>query len=485
METLETTANAEVLTARVAALLFANRPTAARHLMSAARRLAPPSPRIGELAARVALAEGALDQALGELDTAVAQFPGDASLRKCRADTLLRKGDAQGALADAAEAVILDRSDAASKALLGILLLEVGRPQDAVACLCEALAAEPTNSSYHQGLAAAQEACGDVDAALTTLRAGIAAQPHRAELRNTAVLTSLRRRDFAAAYQVADTARAFGVADACCFGMMGHALSSMGRHTEAADAYSEALKLGPQDPYVRHLVAASGILPSAARAPIEYVRTVCNGYADRFEAHLVALGYRIPGLVRAALLQHPTIAAGKRLGPALDLGCGTGLIAVVLSDLPIGPFVGVDLSPRMLEAAAAKMIYTELHEADLLNLLAETATSWPLIIAADVLIYFGALDQVLAAVHAALEPGGWFIFSLEELLQHFDGTVPGNGNWALGWQGRYSHAFAYVATAAQAAGFAIRAIEHQAVRCEADAPVAGIFAVLQRAQHDA
>src|SRR5580698_11052815 len=159
METLETTANAEVLTARVAALLFANRPTAARHLMSAARRLAPPSPRIGELAARVALAEGALDQALGELDTAVAQFPGDASLRKCRADTLLRKGDAQGALADAAEAVILDRSDAASKALLGILLLEVGRPQDAVACLCYAMDAEPTNSSYHQGLAAAQEAC--------------------------------------------------------------------------------------------------------------------------------------------------------------------------------------------------------------------------------------------------------------------------------------------------------------------------------------
>ena len=106
METLETTANADALTARVAALLSANRPTAARHLMSAVRRLAPPSPRIAELAARVALAEGALDQALGELNTAVAQFPGDASLRKCRADTQLRKGDPQAALADAAEAVI-------------------------------------------------------------------------------------------------------------------------------------------------------------------------------------------------------------------------------------------------------------------------------------------------------------------------------------------------------------------------------------------
>jgi predicted TPR repeat methyltransferase len=485
METLETTANAEALTVRVAALLSANRPAAARHLMSAVRRLAPPSSRIAELAARLALAEGAIDQALDELNTAVAQFPGDASLHKCRADTLLRKGDPQAALADAAEAVILDRSDPASKALLGILLLEVGRPQDAAACLREALAAEPTNPSYHQGLAAAQEACCDVDAALTTLQAGIAAQPHHVELRNTAVLTSLRRRDFAAAYQFADAARAFGVADACCFGMMGHALSSMGRHTEATDAYSEAFKLGPHDPYVRHLVAASGIMPGASRAPIEYVRTVFNGYADRFELHLVSLGYRIPGLIRAALLQHPTIATGKRLGPVLDLGCGTGLVAVVLSDLPIRPLVGVDLSPRMLEVAAAKEIYAELHETDLLDLLAETATSWPLVIAADVLIHFGGLDQVLAAVHAALEPGGWFIFSLEELLPHFDGTVPGNGDWALGRQGRYSHAFAYVATAAEAAGFAIRALEHQTVRFEADAPVAGIFAILQRAQNDA
>jgi predicted Zn-dependent protease len=92
METLETTANADALTARVATLLSANRPAAARHLMSAVRRLAPPSPRISELAARVALAEGALDQALGELNAAVVEFPGDVSLRKCRADTLFAHG---------------------------------------------------------------------------------------------------------------------------------------------------------------------------------------------------------------------------------------------------------------------------------------------------------------------------------------------------------------------------------------------------------
>jgi predicted Zn-dependent protease len=152
METLETTANAEALTARVAALLSANRPTAARHLMSAVRRLAPPSPQIAELAARIALAEGALDQALDELNTAVVQFPGDAGLRKCRADTLLRKGDPQASLADAAEAVVLDRSDPSSKALLGVLLLEVGRPQEAAACLSEGWPPNPPIPPTIRGL---------------------------------------------------------------------------------------------------------------------------------------------------------------------------------------------------------------------------------------------------------------------------------------------------------------------------------------------
>jgi predicted TPR repeat methyltransferase len=484
MEKLQATTDAPALKRRVRELVQAKRPAAARHLLPALRRLMPPSPELTELAARIALDEGKPQQALAELDAAVAAAPEHPGLRKCRADLRNRLGDIDGALADAAEAVVQDRTDPAAKALLGILLLDVRRPADAITCLQDAVAAEPVNPFYRQGLAAAQEAMGDADAAMATLAAGIAMTPRLVELHNAAILLAMRQRDFATACRLSEVTRAAGVADACSFGLMGHALSSLGRHAEAADAYAEALKLGPDDPYVRHLVAAAGVVPGADRAPVEYLRAVFNGYAERFEAHLISLGYRIPGLMRAMLASHPDIIAGRNLGAVLDFGCGTGLVAVALSDLPIGPLTGVDVSPRMLELAKAKQLYAELHEDDVIEFLGSCDTRWPLIVAADVVIYFGALEDLFAAVHARLAPGGWFVFSVEGLLPDRDGNVPGNGRWALQRQGRYVHAPAYIADLAANAGFTTRCLDREVVRFEADAPVPGFLVVLERPVHD-
>ena len=477
MEQLQTTADAAALCARISALLDANRPAVARHLLSAVQRLMPPCPEIAELAARVALCDGRLEQALEELDTAVAQFPEHAGLRKWRADVRLRTDDNTGALADAAEAVILDRTDPASKALLGVALLEHQRIGEALACLSEAAAADPANPVYARGLAAAQEASGDPDTALATLTNAIVLASAWVDLRNAAILVCIRRRDFASAWRIAEQARAAGVADACTFGLLGHALSSLNRHAEATDAYTEALKLGPGDPYVRHLVSAAGILPSAPRAPAEYVRAVFDGYAERFESHLISLRYRIPGLIRAVLKSHPAIVSGRALGPALDLGCGTGFVAVAISDLPVTPIVGVDLSSRMLQGAAVKQLYAELHEADLPDFLSNDTRHWQLILAADVLSYFGALDGLLCAVHDRLAPGGWFVFSLEELLPDH----AGNDNWVLQRQGRYAHDLDYVSSAAGQANLSVRAADREVLRFEAGAPVAGLICVLERA----
>jgi predicted TPR repeat methyltransferase len=484
MENLQTTADMSTLTARIAALIDAGRPAAARPLLAAVRCRVPPSPDLSVLGARLFLCEGHSDLALRELDEAITLHSEHAGLRKCRTDVRIRLGDHAGAAADAAEAVILDSSDPEAKARLGVLMLELKRPADAVACLGEAVSMDPRNPTFREGLAAAQEANGDTDAGLATLNAGIADMPWRTELRNAADLLSIRRRDFACAHRLAEDARVAGVMDACSFGLMGHALSSLGRHAEAADAYAEALKLGPNDPYVRHLAAATGVQSNATRAPVEYLRTIFDGYADRFEEHLIALGYRVPGLIRAALLKHATIAAGERLGPVLDLGCGTGLVAVVLSNLPVAPLIGVDVSSRMLASAAAKQLYADLRETDLMQFLAEDVTGWKAILAGDVLVYFGALPEVMAAIHSRLDPGGWFVFTVEELLPDHHDNVNDDGDWVLERMGRYAHSMSYVTRTAQEAGFAIRTLERQTLRYESDAPVAGIFVVLERERHD-
>jgi predicted TPR repeat methyltransferase len=484
MDTVHVTADADALRGRAAQLIDAGRFEAARPLLAAARVLAPPSPELTLVGARLALGSGAWEQAMRELDDGIVAEPAHAGLRKCRADLRQRMGDREGSARDAAEAVIFNPADPQAKAILGLALLNLGRTADAVACLAEAVAGAPNDFDYRQALSSALEKTGDPDTALLVLTDGIDLCPASVAMRNAAILLCVRRRDFIQAVRLAETARSLGIADACTFGLKGHALSSLGRHDEAAVAYQDALKLGPEDDYVRHLVVSSGAMPDSRRAPEGYVRTVFDGYADRFETHLISLGYRIPGAIRTMLQAHPKIAAGLPVGPVLDLGCGTGLAALAIGDLPLGPFTGVDLSPRMLAHARAKRLYAELREADIVTDLAEHPQRWPLIVAADVLCYFGALDEILAIVHQRLEPNGWFVFSLEQLLPDHDGIVPGNGRWALHRQGRYTHAEAYVYEAACAAGFRVTRVDHPVVRQEAGADVPGLLFAIERIRDD-
>jgi predicted TPR repeat methyltransferase len=435
-------------------------------------------PSLALLAARISLQEGEYQAALRRLDDALARSPGDAPLHKCRAEVFQRLHNGEAAARDAAEAVVLDPADAEAKAALGTALLGLGRTRDAIACLNEALAAEPGVIPWREALATALEAEEDVDTALRVLADGVMLAPDNVGLRNAAILVSLRRRDFPGAARLAEEARVAGIADACTFGMKGHALASMHDHDGASAAYQEALKLGPDDAYVRHLVMAAGALPSATRAPADYVATVFDGYADRFESHLISLGYTTPVRMRELLATHPTVQSGNELGPVLDLGCGTGLVALALSDLRIGPLTGVDLSAGMLRHARAKGLYAKLRQDDILAALtADSPERWPLILAADALVYFGALEEVFAAVRERLAPGGWFVFSLEEL-------TPPDAAWALHRLGRYAHTAEYVQRVLDGTGLRLLRCDRNAMRREGGAPVPGLLIVAERPHHD-
>src|SRR5580658_5265908 len=266
MDLFDTTADPETLTQRADELLDAHRPGAARALLAAAQRMAPRAPRMASLAARLEMREGRPAASLAALGQAIALAP-SADLFMLRADARRQVGDLAGAMADAAEAVIHDRGNPAAKALLGILMLDLARPEEAVRCLAEAVDAVPTNPAFREGLATALAAAGQPEAAAATYAAGIAAAPGSLALRNAAILLALRGRDFTTAIALAEAACLVGIADAATFGLKGHALASLGRHAEAADAYADALKLGPDDPYLRRVVSAADVPPDATRAP--------------------------------------------------------------------------------------------------------------------------------------------------------------------------------------------------------------------------
>ena len=462
------------LIGRLRVLIRDGRVTAARAMLAAVTRISDACADLTEVHARVLVLEGKVPSGIAVLDAAIAAGQDTARLRLCRADLHLRQGNSVAAAADAAEAVFLDPTDPVAKACLGGALINLHRYADAIACLREALAANPANPHHRQTLAHAEELSGLADSAARTLESGIALCPGAAGLRTAAVMLRMQRKDYLGAASLADAARRDGVADACLLGLLGHARSSLGQHDGAAEAYAEARKLAPEDPYVRHLVAAAGLSADAGRAAPEYVEVVFDGYASRFDAHLISLGYRIPGLIRAEVSRISAKAGG--VGPVLDLGCGTGLVGVALSDLNLDGLVGVDLSSAMLARADQWHLYAELHHADIERFLRAEARKFPLILAADVMPYFGDLAPLCGLIADRLAPGGQFLFSVEECA---DAAAP-ETCWRLGRLGRYAHGSAYVRSLGDAFGLHLRFLRHECIRLEGRAPVGGLFVGMQR-----
>ena len=116
---------------------------------------------------------------------------------------------------------------------------------------------------------------------------------------------------------------------------------------------------------------------------------------------------------------------------ALDLGCGTGLMGLLLRPYCRGALVGCDLSKRMLSVGAASHpgVYDRLHAAEGVSFLnGRPPASADLIVAADVFPYLGSLSDMAAAAQAALCVGGVFCFSTEACrLDECGVQAPGGG----------------------------------------------------------
>jgi len=449
------------LTEDVAAAMRHGRFAEALPLVERLGRL--PDPPIGTAALRAQALFGLdrLESAEAAADLAVAATDA-ADTRQLRARIRLARGDAAGAADDAAAAVMATPGDRAAKGLLGICLLEASRWDEALFFLGD-VATDADPPSVLQ-LAHAFARSGRV-AAADELLAHCAARwpglPGLAGIRAQAALLAARAEE---AEAIARAAIAADGPSPALLALLAHAEVAQGRLAEGSATLAAASRLAPEDGYLAHLAAAAaGEVPDAAA--VEYVTRVFDGYAPRFETQILSLGYRVPGLIlRAVERLFPAVAAGHaRLGSVLDLGCGTGLVGVVLDDL-LPPsadrtLIGVDLSRRMLEQAAVKRLYTEFRHAELATVMAADTATYALITAADVFCYLGRLDPVLALCRARLAPDGVLLFTLERSTQP-------TGGWRLGRTGRFAHSAEYARSALAGAGLEIVLWQEESLRLE-------------------
>jgi len=164
-----------------------------------------------------------------------------------------------------------------------------------------------------------------------------------------------------------------------------------------------------------------------------FVADLFDGYADKFDEHLVeGLQYKTPQIINDLLTSHVT----KIDNATLDLGCGTGLCCKYLKERS-AHITGVDLSAKMIDKARELGCYDELIVGEITEVVNNANEMLDLIVAADVFVYIGSLEDIFLACSSKMNKNGYFIFSTEHLTGEQE-------DFRLFDSGRYKHSNIYL-----------------------------------------
>jgi predicted TPR repeat methyltransferase len=351
--------------------------------------------------------------------------------------------------------------------LEGVEHYEAGRLREAERTFSAALALMPGRPSVLTNLGAVRLKLGRTEEAMGLLQEALAQEPDNAEALGHCGTACAELGRLEEALALFDRALAQNGKLPTVWMMRGSVLKELGRRDDAQASFEVAIQRGGDVELNRYYLAGLAAGEPPRHPPRHYVQALFDGYAERFDEHLEVLRYDAP-----RLLLRRVAAAGRSYRHALDLGCGTGLCGPLLRPLAIR-VTGVDLSANMLDKARALGVYDELQQADAAEFLAASPHGFDLVVAADVFIYVGVLDEVFRQLARVVPPQGTFCFTVEE--------APDTNDVLLRPSLRYAHSEAYVRRMAKEHGFTVTAIERAPVREDQRAPIAGLFVWLERA----
>ncbi len=167
---------------------------------------------------------------------------------------------------------------------------------------------------------------------------------------------------------------------------------------------------------------------------LEALRQRYERWAQTYDPDSRALGRMLPPVVAGFVGRHGPAGVN---GPVLDMGCGTGVMGLILTTVGYGPVDGVDLSPGMLAVAESKAIYRQLLEAALgPDALPMPAGSYAVVVAAGLFSPGHAGPEGLDELVRVARSGGVIVFSaalpaLDDAFQAKIQHLCDSGQWNL------------------------------------------------------
>lgn len=385
------------------------------------------------------------------------------------AANLNRLGRHQEALASTTQVLRRDDQNVAGWTQRGIALLGLSEYEESLICFEQVLASQANNAEAWSHRANSLQMLGHFAEALDSCDRALALRPDFAEAASNRGQLLYRMSEFETSAQAYREALVMRPKHPANHSGLGDALAALGQLEAAGLAYRNALEYGANPASIEYALAALGLADAPVASPRDYVRDLFDRYAQTFDEHLLqGLEYRTPQLLLSPMIEK---VADKSVD-VLDLGCGTGLCAPLLSRCA-SSLLGVDLSPAMLERAQQQALYDSLHCADLLEFLSAAELEFDWVIAADVLVYLGALDALFQLVKLRLRDGGRFALSIEDLDA---GQVTSGGkDFQLQATRRYAHSINYVNRLASEHGFFVARMEKAILRRDGDAAIYGVL----------
>lgn len=154
-------------------------------------------------------------------------------------------------------------------------------------------------------------------------------------------------------------------------------------------------------------IGGAGLAGESDASPEAIVALYDDWAVGDYDDDVIGWGYEAPARVAATVAEYLNGASGE----VLDAGCGTGQVGAALRAAGVDTIVGGDFTPRSVEAARVRGVYSEVDHLDLNGALSFADDRFAAAVSVGVFSYVSDTAGALGELLRVVRPGGAVIFT--------------------------------------------------------------------------